>query len=441
MPARWKSRIPPAAPTQSVSPTVTTPPAAQPAVPINSAATVVSDSNLTPTQLSALSPSAGVTPVSGPGAAPTSNLGDNLNSATTAALPFRITATLSETYNNNIFSTQHKTDDFITRVSATGELQLGALQRDQVQLEDVNYFDAIYTPTLRIYAGHPHENGVDQDVDVIFAHRWTKLTLSLEQAYTSLQTTNASVGGLVTADTYRTEFNAIYVYSPKIDLNAEALQEFTDYDNPDYTDSKEWAGGFSALYHFDPKFALGFGPRFGYLDLHEAPAETYQQGLVRAVYDYSDKLKFKADAGVEYRQYQTYQRSSTLEPIFALAGVYQPSDSTYLSLNAARRFTPSYGLLNNDYIATSVYMGATQRVFDIYYLGLKAGYENDDYSFESGGGMTRDDDYYYVQPTVTWRPNGWLQVEAFDRYEEDSSNFTFFSYDTNQVGVSCSATY
>jgi hypothetical protein len=422
--------------------TVQATPAATPAqaTPLSqqvSAATVVSDSSQAANG-GVLTSGVGPTPQAGPGAAPQSDLGSQISSAALSRkLPFRVTATLGEVYNNNIFYQTQKQGDFITRLAVRGEYQVGDLTAT-----DGNYFDLVYSPGLHIYERHSHETGVDQYADALYGHHWTKLTLTLEQSYRKTQETDASVGGLVTANAYQTILMAKYIYSPSVDVIATAKQQFTNYDQPDYSDSKEWSGTIYALYHIDPKLSVGFGPRIGYLNIDRAPDETYQQFLARLLYDPSSKMHFEGAVGVEDRQYQSVGRKDTIEPVFEMSGSYLPDPSTVIILSSSRQFQPAYNFIGQDYIATNVNLTATQRFFDAYYLGVAAGFENDDYqnvSYEPG--PTREDNYFYVQPSLTWKANGWLKVAAFDRYAEDSSNFDIFTYDSNQVGVSISATY
>ena len=307
---------------------------------------------------------------------------------------------------------------------------------------DGNYFDLLYSPGLHVYARHGHETGVDQNADALYSHRWTKLTLSLEQSYRKTQENDASIGGLVNADVYNTIAKATYLYSPDFDIVLAGQQTFTSYDEPEYTDSKEWSGTIYALYHIDPKLSVGFGPRIGYLNLEMEPNESYQQFLARIIYDPTDKLHFEGTAGAEDREYQTVGRSDTLEPIFEFAGNYRPNPSTVITLNSSRLFRPTYNTVGLDYIATNVSTTVTQRFFEAYYVGLAAGFENDAYHNAAFvAGSTREDNYFYLQPSLIWSANGWLKVKAFNRYEEDNSNFDIFTYDTNQVGVSISATY
>ena len=428
----------------STTPAAPSPPNATPAQtpvpPKTSAATTATDSAFS-TETSPVSSAAGPAPVSGPGAVLTPVLGDHLGSAYTSdRLPFRVTAALGEIYDDNIFAqpSAHKSFDYITRLSVQGELQLG-----NVLSVDGNYLDAFYNPVLHLYVRHPHENGVDQDVDVLYAHHFSRLTLSLEQVYSSIQSTNAAVGGLVTTEVFNTQAMAKLAYSMKLDLVATFTQNFTSYDVPSYTDSKQWVGEFYSLYHLDDRLSFGLGPRIGYLILKDAPDEHFQQFLARVIYAPNDKLTVQAAAGGEDREYQTPARSDSLEPIFEFRGVYLPLASTTVILNAARRFTPSYNFIGEDYLATNVNLDATQRFFRNYYISLKAGYENDDYQGVGAhvAGPAREDNYFYLQPSLSWKPNAGLGVALFDKYEEDDSNTAIFAYDANQLGVTVSATY
>jgi hypothetical protein len=397
------------------------------------------DSEFSLPGIGAVSSVTGAAPVSGPGAISTPSSGGFTNATFAGSrLPFHIVATLAEVYDNNIFVQPHKTYDYVTRLSARGELQLG-----NIEAPDGNYLDVFYKPTGHLYALHPHEDGVDQEAELLYEHHFTRLTLSLKQTYTSTQETNASIGNLVTGDVYITNIGADYAYSSKIDLVGSLNQNFTSYDNPVYTDTKEWSGDFHALYHIDDKLSVGVGPTVGYLNVEDAPDQTFQQLLGRVNYNPSDKLTFKGAAGVEDREYQTSSRSDTIEPIFEFSGSYLPNPSTILSVSSSRRFRPSYNLIGQDYLATNVNLSATQRFFDEFYLGLVGGYENDDYELESSGegGTTREDNYFFIAPSLNWVASGWLQVSTFAKYEEDDSNFAVFTYNSTQFGISTSLIY
>ena len=382
----------------------------------------------------------GPTPTTGPGSTITPVLGDHLGSAYTSdRIPFRVTATLSEVYADNIFASPQKTHDYITRLTVTGEYQLGNLLT-----VDGNYLDAVYSPSLHLYARFPHENGVDQDVDVLYAHHFSRLTLSLEQIYTSLQSTNASLGGLLTSDVYTTLARADFMYSQKLDLVAVFKQEVDAYDNPTYTDSTEWVGDVYALEKLDPKLSVGVGPRIGFVDIDHAPNQSFQSALGHVIYTPSDKISATVAAGAEVREFEHNKYATKVTPILEGTAIYQPTNTTKVQLDAESHRVVSHGQVGQDYTAIVVSLGLHQRIVRVIYFGIVAGYENDQYSevaFQSMGNDTREDNFIYVQPNLSWKPNAGMALALFDKYEEDSSNVGIFTYDANQVGVSFSATY
>jgi len=91
---------------------------------------------------------------------------------------------------------------------------------------------------------------------------------------------------------------------------------------------------------------------------------------------------------------------------------------------------------NQDFAATNVVLRIQQRLLRRFYLGLSAGYENADY-FATANGVdaTRDDNYYFVEPSVDVLINRHFSVGAYYLHREDSSSFDFFSFYDNQVGV------
>jgi hypothetical protein len=319
-----------------------------------------------------------------------------------------------------------------------GEVKFG-----DPEVTDGNYLDGLYEPSVNLYADHSGNDFVNHDVDVLYQHRFSRLALSLEQSYVKATATSFSIGNLVASDVYTTNANATYVYSDKVDIAASVSQVITDYDNADYANSQEWINDYYFLYKLDPKLSVGFGPRFGFLDNQTSPFQTYQQFLGRLKYDYSGKLTFNLAGGAEYRQYHANGRGDELTGVFEFAGTYQPTLYTTVSLNGSRHYVPAYSFPGQDYLATDVSLNGRQQFFQKFYLNLGVGYENDGYLFAATGlsGPTREDNYFFVTSGLDWKPNTWLVASSYYKYQQDSSNFSAFSFNDNQVGFSINASY
>ena len=48
---------------------------------------------------------------------------------------------------------------------------------------------------------------------------------------------------------------------------------------------------------------------------------------------------------------------------------------------------------------------------------------------------TRDDDYWFIEPSLDVLITRWLSAGVYYLHREDNSNVDFFSFDDNQVGV------
>jgi hypothetical protein len=69
-------------------------------------------------------------------------------------------------------------------------------------------------------------------------------------------------------------------------------------------------------------------------------------------------------------------------------------------------------------------------------LGLGAGYENANYfAADNDINATRDDDYWFIEPSLDVLIARWLSAGVYYLHREDNSNLDFFSFDDNQVGV------
>ena len=89
-----------------------------------------------------------------------------------------------------------------------------------------------------------------------------------------------------------------------------------------------------------------------------------------------------------------------------------------------------------DFTNTYVVGRFQQRLFHRVYLGLAVGYENADY-FAAADNINapRNDDYWFIEPSLDVLITRWLSAGVYYLHREDSSNAEFFSFDDNQVGV------
>lgn len=384
-------------------------------------------------------------PSSGVYSAPAASLSPTTSTSTGNApawqgghLPFLVSVSLSEVYDDNIFIQPKKTSDEITQINLRGEYRIG----DRAA-SDGNFLDVFYSPAFDLYANQSNQDSFNQLVGVLYQHRFSKLDLGLEQDYSKQSSTSAAAGTLVTSDIYTTTGTADYAYSDRLSLTGNVTQTVTGYEATGFSSSNEWVGNTYFLYKLDSKLSVGLGPAVGFLDIGAAPNQTFEQILGHVDYRYSRKLSFSLSAGAEDRQYQGSATGDKISPVFTLAGTYHPFIDTTLTLSGSRSYQPSYNTPGQDYLDTNVSLTASQLFLQKFTYNLGLGYENDGY--EAAGivltGPTRSDDYFYATTSVGWNPNKWMMTSIFYKYQKDDSNLAAATFDDNQVGLSLSLSY
>ncbi len=163
--------------------------------------------------------------------------------------------------------------------------------------------------------------------------------------------------------------------------------------------------------------------------------QTFEQINLRLNYEVTAKLSLYASGGVEFRQFDG-NRNTYDSPVFEVGAAYHPFSGTNISLAAGRRIYTSGYASNQDFGTTYVAARFQQRLFHRFYFGLGAGYEHSNYfATDRNVNATRNDDYWFIEPSVDVLITRWLSAGVYYLHREDSSNEDFFSWEDNQVGV------
>src|SRR6266567_177309 len=276
---------------------------------------------------------------------------------------------------------------------------------------------------------------------------YIRLTLNLSQDVaildsanlnSTLDTTglqaNVDVSTPTRLNLFTTRLRANYELSGKLFLTGEF--DASIYDYSDFISSEIFSGGLYINYNWTPKVVVGIGGTAG-SDLVDDPNpdQTFEQANVRINYQATAKLSFTASAGIEFRQFDG-NRGERTSPVFQAGALYHPFDGTTVTLTADRRMLNSGFFPDQDFAVTDVILRIQQRLLQRIYLGLAAGYENADYfSTVSGVNATRNDNYYFVEPSVDVLITRFWSAGAYYLHRQDFSSINFFSFYDNQVGL------
>jgi len=316
----------------------------------------------------------------------------------------------------------------------------------------------VYRPSFFLFLDHSENDSIQHLVHLAGSHNFGHLTLSVSQDVQILDGTdlnslsdptghnaNTDVGQRAKHNIFTTQVNDTYDLTGKLYLSNSIGLSVDDYEA--FTGSKNIFGNLFLNYQYSEKLAVGVGGSFGYNTVEQgSPDQTYEQANVRINYSATGKLSFGGSVGVEFRQFDDSSfggaRGTNISPVFELSGTYRPFDGTSITLSGSRKIQNSASLGGQDYTQTNVHVALGQRFMTRFTLGLAIGYENSDYfsAFQGVSGI-REDNYYYVQPTVDAQIMRWWTVGAYYLYRKDSSSLAIFSFDDNQFGLRSTITF
>jgi hypothetical protein len=356
---------------------------------------------------------------------------------------YELGLTVRGVWDDNIFiSHTNKVSDYYFAIEPYITIGVG-----DIEGRNRSYLRLDYMPSAILFVDHSDQDAFNQLIHLEGGYNSGRLTLTLSEDIALLESANLNsffdttglwantdASGPTRMNIFYTRLTANYALTGKISLQAEFYSPSYVYPGniSDYT----IAGGLYVYYNFRPKLSVGIGGTFGY-NWVDAPStnQTFEQVNLRLNYEWTAKVGLYASAGVEFRQFDG-NRSTYDTPVFEVGATYHPFSGTYLSLAAGRRIYNSGFLPNQDFATTFVAGRFQQRLFHRVYLGLGAGYENSDYfATDRDVSATRNDDYWFIEPSVDVLITRWLSAGVYYLHREDSSNQDFFSWEDNQVGV------
>ena len=358
---------------------------------------------------------------------------------------YQLGLTVRGVWDDNIFiSHTNKVSDYYFAIEPMITVGIG-----DIAGRNKSYLRLDYMPSAILFVDHSDQDSFNQLISLTGGYSSGRLTLTLYQTVAILESANfnsffdttglwanTDASGPTRMNWSYTRLTANYQLTGKISLQAEfdapIYAYLGDGNVSDYTVS----GGLYLYYNWLPKLSVGIGGTFGYTWVDEPTTnQSFEQINLRLNYAWTAKLSLYASGGVEFRQFDG-NRNTYDSPVFEIGVSYNPFSGSYLSLAAGRRIYTSGYVDNQDFGATYVAARFQQRLFRRIYLGLGAGYENSNYiATDRDVSATRNDDYWFIEPSVDVLINRWLSAGVYYLHRESSSNEDFFSWEDNQVGV------
>jgi hypothetical protein len=334
----------------------------------------------------------------------------------------------SITYDDNIYIQPTKTDDVIWTIAPGVTMGAGDYREREGSSALIDY-----APSFNIFTQHSRNTAIDHDASLRAEWRPGRWSAALQQSYQNYSGPVLDVGNRIDRVTYNTAISFVYEISPKTDVEVTATQLITEFTG--LSSFNEWtlAGFFD--YGLTPKIKVGVGINSGWVDIQNAGNQTYQQGLVRAVYQATEKVDFRGSAGIELREFQSGQEDR-VNGVFSMGGTYRPIESTQVLLDLYRRDQNSIVFRDQNYTTTGIALGVRHEFLVSYAASLTGGYNQLDYHSASPTvSATREDDYYFMRAAVDWRAIDRLTAGISYLYRKNKSNTGSFGFDNHQIGL------
>ena len=359
---------------------------------------------------------------------------------------YNVGVTVREVYDDNInISSFQRISDTYTVIEPGIHLGFGD------SAGGFNYLTFDYIASVYFFAEQTERDTVEHLIRLAAQHDFGHLVLGLNQEVRILDGTNLNtlsnttgvqantdVGGPSRENTYTTTVNATYDLTGKLFLSGQISYAMYDYET--LISSRQASANLFINYVYSPKLVIGLGATGG-MNSSDGPAsdETFEQMNVRANYIVSGKISLSLSAGLEFRQFGD---GDSVSPVYEIAGTYRPFENTIITIAGSRRTVSSASLAGQDYTDTNISLTFSQRLFSRVNLSLGVGYQNLDYlSATTGASTARNDDYFYIEPSIDLDITRYWSIGFYYLYRQDSSTLALFSFYDNQFGIRSSLTF
>jgi len=344
-----------------------------------------------------------------------------------------VNATLVETYNDNIYLAPQGTpytSDFITSINPSANATYTNGDSGEIDSTQVSLF---YAPSGLLFSQHQSNSTINQLMNASLTHRFSRLAISLNQAYSYISGGQIEAGNLINQSIYTSSVDMDYAATEKTSLEIAAAYSINRYSSGLGFDDLLAASYIN--YQVRPKLTLSVGPSFNRLTPEEGGGDQTALGAnVRLSYNYSEKTNLYAELGGDERQYSGSDLSN-LELTYLIGASWAVGPKTSAAVHASRQTDSSSITANQDYIASDVGVTVSQTLIDRFSALLVLGYEHADYYSTLSGANTFSSDFFSISPGLSFHPTIWNDVGISYLYRQELTSTGAFQFINNQVSI------
>ncbi len=347
---------------------------------------------------------------------------------------FQFSADVSAIYDDNIFfSSTNPTSDFIFVASPKLSLGLG-----DFRAREETYCILNYNPEAIFFTDNHDETSLDHNAKVEIQYAIARLAVGLEAEYHHLSGATPDLGDRVNRDEAKARLRLAYGWGASWEAETNVLWTGVNYEPGALSDFSEYVNETFLRYQLTARTKAALGVAIGRLEVDGYGDQSFERALLQVISDVGSKLTLKFKGGVEFRQTEYADYSS---PVFSLGLDYRLRETTTLGLNAYREVQASGGSPGENVIRTGLVARLRQRLGQRFVAGLDVGYEQLGYRQagkpkENAKPTGRNDDYFYIRPSLTYELREDRRLELYYLHRENDSSESDASFAGNQAGLS-----
>jgi hypothetical protein len=266
------------------------------------------------------------------------------------------------------------------------------------------------------------------------------LSLSGSLFASQMNSADRWAGNFATRQSYGASLSAAYSLTGKIRLVTNGGWNAFEYDG-DLLGTQSWNVSAGFDYEFSPKLRGGINYGWSTFEQDGYDNRGWSNINFTAAWQASPKTGFSASFGP---QIGNFNGSIDSGPgwIASLSGNWQATDRTSVALGLNRNMTGSPVDGGSSISFTTVSLSVSQGITDRLSGSAAIAYQTDDFNADEEGAFGgRQDDFFSVTASLSWRFTTRASLTAFYEFRDNSSNTQGVDFSNNRIGCQLSVQF
>jgi hypothetical protein len=266
------------------------------------------------------------------------------------------------------------------------------------------------------------------------------LSLSGSLFASQMNSADRWAGNFATRQSFGASLSAAYSLTGKVRLVTNAGWNAFEYDG-DLLGTQSWNVSAGFDYEFSPKLRGGINYGWSTFEQDGYDNRGWSNINFTAAWQASPKTGFSASFGP---QIGNFNGSIDSGPgwIASLSGNWQATDRTSVALGLNRNMTGSPVDGGSSISFTTVSLSVSQGITDRLSGSAAISYQTDDFNADEEGAFGgRQDDFFSVTASLSWRFTTRASLTAFYEFRDNSSNAQGVDFSNNRIGCQLSVQF